>query len=93
MKYVLMFADSVEDQKTWETMPKEQMAAAYQRVNQWFEEHGRAGKLVGGEELRGAWQLDDRQVQERQANRYGRPLHRGQGNRGRLRDRRRQRPR
>jgi hypothetical protein len=54
MKYVLMFAESVEDQKVWETMPPDQMAAAYEHVNKWFEEHSRSGKIVGGEELRGA---------------------------------------
>ncbi|MHB8587286.1 MAG: YciI family protein [Candidatus Dormibacteraceae bacterium] len=53
MKYVLMFADSVEDQRSWEAMPRDQMAAAYEHVNKWFEEHSRSGKIVGGEELRG----------------------------------------
>ena len=53
MKYVLMFADSVEDQQRWESMPKEQVAAAYEHVNRWFEEHGKSGRLVGGEELLG----------------------------------------
>jgi hypothetical protein len=53
MKYVLMFADTVEDQGTWEKLPQEQMAAAYENVNKWFDEHSRSGKIVGGEELRG----------------------------------------
>jgi len=53
MKYVLMFADHVDDQKIWEEMPQEQMLAAYEHINKWFEEHSRSGKIVGGEELRG----------------------------------------
>jgi hypothetical protein len=53
MKYVLMFADNLEDQKIWESMPKERVAAAYEHVNRWFDEHGKAGRIVGGEELQG----------------------------------------
>lgn len=53
MKYVLMFADSVEDQKSWERMTPDQMTKAYEHINKWFEEHTKTGKIVGGEELRG----------------------------------------
>lgn len=53
MKYVLMFADRVEDQKMWEKVPQDQMHAAYEQINKWFDEHTRSGKIVGGEELRG----------------------------------------
>ncbi len=53
MKYVLMFAGSTEEQEQWEKLSKEQMETAYQRVNHWFEEHSKAGRIVGGEELRG----------------------------------------
>jgi len=53
MKYVLMFADHVEDQQMWEKMPQEQMHAAYEQINKWFDEHGQSGKIVGGEELKG----------------------------------------
>jgi hypothetical protein len=53
MKYVLMFADSVENQTVWENLPKEQMAAAYEHVNKWFEDQDKAGRLRGGEELLG----------------------------------------
>ncbi len=53
MKYVLMFADSVKDQETWEKLPKEQLAAAYEHINKWFDEHSTAGRIVGGEELLG----------------------------------------
>ncbi len=53
MKYVLMFAGSVADQEAWDNLPKEQLAAAHERVNGWFEENSKAGRIVGGEELRG----------------------------------------
>jgi hypothetical protein len=53
MKYVLMFAGTMDEQDMWEKLPKEQLEDAYKRVNQWFEEHSKAGRIVGGEELRG----------------------------------------
>src|ERR1700682_4511079 len=53
MKYVLMFADHVEDQEIWAKMSKDQMAAAYEPVNKWFEDHSKTGRIVGGEELLG----------------------------------------
>jgi hypothetical protein len=54
MKYVLMFADTNDGLDMWATMSEEQRAAAYGQVNQWFDEHGKAGRIVGGEELRGS---------------------------------------
>jgi hypothetical protein len=53
MKYVLMFAGTTDEQEQWEKLPKEQLAATYQRIGQWFEEHSKSGKIVGGEELQG----------------------------------------
>jgi hypothetical protein len=53
MKYVLMFADTVENQESWEKMTEAARVAAYGQVMQWFEEHSKAGRLVGGEELKG----------------------------------------
>src|SRR5260370_33836617 len=53
MKYVLMFVGSSEDQDSFEKLPKDQLAAAYERAGKWFEEQARAGRLVGGEELQG----------------------------------------
>ena len=53
MKYVLMFVGSTEDQDSFDRLPAEQRAAAYERAGKWFEEQGRAGRLVGGEELQG----------------------------------------
>src|SRR5216684_2130791 len=53
MKYVLMFVGSTEDQDSFDRLPAEQRAAAYERAGKWFEEQSRAGRLVGGEELQG----------------------------------------
>src|SRR5712691_6216553 len=53
MKYVLLFVGSSEDQDAWEKLPKEQLAAAYERAGTWFEEHSKAGKSVGSAELPG----------------------------------------
>jgi hypothetical protein len=53
MKYVLMFVGSTEDQDSFDRLPPEQRAAAYEGANKWFEEQSRAGRLVGGEELQG----------------------------------------
>ena len=53
MKYVIMFAGTLEEQEQYEKMPKEQLAAANERVMKWFDEHGQAGRIVGGEELQG----------------------------------------
>ena len=53
MKYVLMFADTVDNQKTWEAMPEAVRMAAYDGINKWFEEHSSAGRITGGAELVG----------------------------------------
>jgi len=53
MRYVLMFAGTIDEQEMWEKLPKEQLAAAHEAVNKWFEDHSKAGRIVGGEELRG----------------------------------------
>jgi hypothetical protein len=53
MKYVLMFTESGEGRGYWETLTEAQRATAYERINQWFDEHSKAGRIVGGEELQG----------------------------------------
>ncbi|TMD90958.1 MAG: hypothetical protein E6I73_05570, partial [Chloroflexi bacterium] len=53
MKYVLMFADSVENQQAWDKMPEATRMAAYEGINKWFEEHSKAGRIAGGAELLG----------------------------------------
>src|ERR1700682_585681 len=50
MKYVLMFGGTMEPE---ERAKNPAMAAAYERINQWCDESGRAGKIVGGHELQG----------------------------------------
>lgn len=50
MKYVLLFAGTMEPE---ERASSPEMAAAYERIGKWFEEYGRAGKIVGGHELKG----------------------------------------
>ncbi|HEV2028665.1 MAG TPA: YciI family protein [Candidatus Dormibacteraeota bacterium] len=51
MKYVLMFVDSVESKEAWLQMPKDQLAAAYEPANKWFEEAEKTGRLAGGADL------------------------------------------
>ena len=53
MKYIIMFAGTLDEQDQWAKMPKEQLAAQYERVASWFDEHTKSGKIVGGEELQG----------------------------------------
>jgi hypothetical protein len=48
-----MFIGTVDDQDQWEKAPTEEQKATYERISQWFGEHGQAGKIVGGEELVG----------------------------------------
>jgi hypothetical protein len=50
MKYVLLFGGTMEPE---ERAKNPAMAAAYARINQWFDEYGRSGKIVGGHELKG----------------------------------------
>ena len=53
MKYVLLFVGTMEDQKRFESMPPEQMDAGMKAAGKWFEDYSRAGKIVGGEQLKG----------------------------------------
>lgn len=53
MKYILMFAGTTDDQAKWETMPKAELEAQYAKVAKWFEDYGKKGIIVGGEELQG----------------------------------------
>jgi len=48
MKYMLMF---ISDDSNWDPS-KPEIQAAYKRVNDWFEEHSKSGKITGGEELK-----------------------------------------
>jgi hypothetical protein len=53
MKYVLLFADNVEAQRSWEQMPEATRVAAYEHINKWFEDGTKSGRIVGGAELQG----------------------------------------
>jgi hypothetical protein len=53
MKYVLMFTESEQGREVWEHLTESERAKAYERIGQWFDEHGKAGRIVGGEELQG----------------------------------------
>ncbi|HEY8677708.1 MAG TPA: YciI family protein [Candidatus Dormibacteraeota bacterium] len=49
MKYVLLFGDTKDRAKQWESMPETQRQAAYGQINQWFDKY--TGKITGGQEL------------------------------------------
>jgi len=49
MKYVLLFGDTKERAKQWDSMPQAQREAAYGPINQWFGKYG--SKITGGHEL------------------------------------------
>src|SRR5438094_3753993 len=53
MKYVLLFVGTMEDQERFENMPPDQMAAGMKEAERWFDEYSRAGKILGGEQLKG----------------------------------------
>jgi hypothetical protein len=53
MKYILLFGGTMEEQANWDSQTKEAMMAAYAKVEGWFEEHTRSGKIVSAEELSG----------------------------------------
>jgi hypothetical protein len=51
MKYVLMFAGTMDEQEMFEGLTEAELKAQYAKVGDWFMEHTRSGKIVGGEEL------------------------------------------
>ena len=53
MRYVLMFGGTMDDQREYDNRGQAEQEAMRANINQWFEEHSRAGRIVGGEELRG----------------------------------------
>jgi hypothetical protein len=53
MKFVLLFTGTMADQEAWDNQTDAERTAAYGRVNEWFEEHTKAGRIIGGEELQG----------------------------------------
>src|SRR5438128_10733696 len=53
MKYVRLCAGTIDDQERFDSMSPEERAAGMKLAEQWFEEYSRAGKIVGGEQLKG----------------------------------------
>jgi hypothetical protein len=53
MKYVLMFASTMDAQDRYEQLSKAELGAMDAAVRKWFEENGGKGLIVGGEELQG----------------------------------------
>ena len=50
MKYILLLGGTMERE---ERAKNPELAAAYERVGQWFEQYTRAGKIVEAHELQG----------------------------------------
>lgn len=48
MKYILMF---INDDEYWTGRAAADREKVYAKITGWFEEHGRAGRIVSGEEL------------------------------------------
>jgi hypothetical protein len=53
MKYVLLFGGTMEGVHELPDGVREQALADYRRSSEWFERYTKAGKVVGGHELRG----------------------------------------
>ena len=53
MKYVLLFGGTMEGVDQLEGPARDEAMADYERSGQWFEKYSKAGKVLGGEELRG----------------------------------------
>ena len=53
MKYVLLFVGTMEDQKRFEVQSSDEMQAAMNGAMKWFQDYSEAGKIVGGEQLKG----------------------------------------
>jgi len=53
MRYILMFAGTMDENDMADKPAQAELVASYERVGRWFDEHTKSGKIVGGEELRG----------------------------------------
>ena len=53
MKYVLLFGGTMEGVDQLEAGARAEAVAGYEESGRWFEKYSKAGKLIGGEELRG----------------------------------------
>lgn len=50
MKYVLLFAGTMSDE---DRAANPDLAKQYEQTGRWFDQHVKAGKILGGEELKG----------------------------------------
>lgn len=53
MKYVLLFVGTMDDQRRFENQAPEEMEKSLQGPMGWFMRYSEAGKIVGGEQLKG----------------------------------------
>ena len=53
MKYVLLFVGTMEDQQRYEQMSPQEMEVGLDGAFKWFQKYSAAGKVVGGEQLKG----------------------------------------
>src|SRR5438067_12025579 len=53
MKYVLLFAGTMEGIDQLEGSARDEAMADYEKSNRWFEKYTNEGKVVGGHELQG----------------------------------------
>lgn len=53
MKYVLLFVGTMDDQARWDAQSPDEYKQAMAAAGQWFGQYTQAGKIVGGEQLKG----------------------------------------
>jgi hypothetical protein len=53
MKYILLFAGTMDEQSDYDNLTPEQRVESYKRVEKWFDDVAKSGKIVSAEELRG----------------------------------------
>lgn len=53
MKYILLFVSNRDDDEAFVRLPETEKMKIYGPIMKWFEDNGKAGKVIGGEELQG----------------------------------------
>ena len=53
MKYILLFVSTREDDEAFAKLPEAERMKTYGSIMKWFEDNGKSGKVIGGEELQG----------------------------------------
>jgi hypothetical protein len=53
MKYILLFVSNRDDDEAFAKLPEAEKVKIYGPIMKWFEDNGKAGKVIGGEELQG----------------------------------------